>query len=214
MILYGRSNELDLPRAIDGYENIKRYWDGGEGKSTAKILPGELYVTKDDEMIVTVLGSCVSACIRDPIFGVGGMNHFMLPVSKEEKHTYDDGAATRYGNFAMEKLINEILKNGGMKKNLEIKIFGGGRVLSNMTMMDIGARNIKFVKDYIITEGLKLLAEDLGDLYPRKVHYHPLSGKVRMKKLRTMHNRTILDREERYMSEIATKPASGDVELF
>ena len=209
-----RSNELNMPKTLSGYEQIKRYWDERENKYTAKILPGEVYVTKDDEVIVTVLGSCVSACVRDPIFGIGGMNHFMLPVSKEDANPADTGLAARYGNYAMEQLINEILKNGGMKKNLEIKIFGGGRVLSNMTMMDIGARNIRFVKEYIRMEGLKLLAEDLGDLYPRKVHYHPVTGRVRLKKLRAMHNRTILDREERYMSQIISKPDASEIELF
>lgn len=203
-----------LPRPIRGHGDIKRYWDKTTNMATAKILPGELYVTKDDEMIVTVLGSCVSACIRDRIFGVGGMNHFMLPLSAEKNSVSEVGLSTRYGNFAMEKLINEILKNGGIRENLEVKIFGGGKVLANMTMLDIGNRNIDFVREYIQAEGLKLLAEDVGDSCPRKVHYHPLTGKVRLKKLRSMHNRTILDREERYMQEIAKEPVATNIELF
>lgn len=203
-----------LPRPIRGHGDINRYWDKVRNIATAKILPGELYVTKDDETIVTVLGSCVSACIRDRIFGVGGMNHFMLPLSSENNGGADVGLSTRYGNFAMEKLINEILKNGGVRENLEVKIFGGGKVLANMTLLDIGNRNIDFVKEYIKMEGLKLLAEDVGDNYPRKVHYHPLTGNVRMKKLMSMHNRTILDREERYMQAIAKEPATTDIELF
>ena len=208
------SNSDDFPAPLSGYEDIKRYWDNTTHKLTAKILPGEVYVTKDDEAIVTVLGSCVSACIRDKVFGIGGMNHFMLPISKETSNESQVGLATRYGNFAMEKLINEILKHGGVRKNLEVKIFGGGRVLRNMNMLDIGQRNIQFVRNYIETEGLRLLAEDIGDNYPRKVQYFPLSGRVRMKKLRSMHNRTIIDREEDYMKKIAKEPDTTDIELF
>lgn len=203
-----------LPIPLKGHEGINRYRDKLTNIATAKILPGELYVTKEDEIIVTVLGSCVSACIRDEVFGIGGMNHFMLPLSSDNSGGSETGLATRYGNFAMEQLINEILKNGGMRENLQVKIFGGGKVLKNMTQLDIGNRNISFVKEYIQMEGLKLLAEDVGDNFPRKVHYHPLTGKVRMKKLMSMHNRTILDREEKYLLEIAKEPATTDIELF
>jgi chemotaxis protein CheD len=180
----------------------------------AKILPGELYVTTQNEIIVTVLGSCVSACVRDPVFGIGGMNHFMLPLqggdgSWEKKGL---GLATRYGNYAMEHLLNEILKNGGMRKNLEIKVFGGGKILAQMT--DIGDKNIQFVLEYIKTEGLKLLSHDLGDIYPRKVQYHPKRGKVRIKKLRSLHNDTITAREREYMRAISSTQQEGEIDLF
>ena len=205
------SNQLpDLPRTLRGFGHIKRYRDKTNNEIIAKILPGELYVTKTDEMITTVLGSCISACIRDPYSEVGGMNHFMLPASKNMDIT--DGSAARYGNFAMEQLINEILKNGGQRKNLEVKLFGGGRVLAHMT--DVGKRNIDFALEYVQLEGLKLIAEDLGDRYPRKVQYFPSSGAARMKKLRAVHNRTVIEREEVYMSEIEQAPAAGDIELF
>jgi chemotaxis protein CheD len=199
---------------LPGYEHINRYWDDRENIRTAKILPGELYVTKDDEAIVTVLGSCVSACIRDPIFGIGGMNHFMLPLSDKDDGSNMVGNSTRYGNYAMEHLINDILKNGGMKQNLEVKIFGGGKVLASMSLLDIGRKNIAFVREYIKTEELNLLAEDVGDLFPRKVYYYPKTGRVRLKKLRTMHNQTILAREEQYMRSISSQPVAGEVELF
>ncbi|VAW95212.1 Chemotaxis protein CheD, partial [hydrothermal vent metagenome] len=156
-----------LPRALRGFGHVKRYWNKNSNKITAQILPGELYVTKIDEMITTVLGSCISACVRDSYSGIGGMNHFMLPASKNMNIT--DGSAARYGNFAMEQLINEILKNGGQRKNLEVKLFGGGQVLAHMT--DVGKRNIDFALEYLQLEGLKLIAEDLGDRYPRKVQY-------------------------------------------
>lgn len=182
---------------FEGFQHINRYWDRSNNLYAAKILPGEYYVTANDEVIVTVLGSCVSACIRDKVFGIGGMNHFMLPANKDELSSSGIFAeSTRYGNFAMEQMINDILKNGGMRKNLEVKLFGGGRVLKNMQTLDIGKKNIDFVMKYIKDESLQLIAEDLGDVYPRKVLYFPLTGKVRVKKLRTMHNNTIVEREK------------------
>jgi len=209
-----RPINLSIPEPIAGFESINRYWDNSTGKYAAKILPGEFYVTKEDEVIVTVLGSCVSACIRDKVFGIGGMNHFMLPISKADSNHSVLGLATRFGNFAMEHLINEILKNGGARNNLEVKIFGGARVLTDMITLDIGNKNIDFVRNYIKTEALNLVAEDMGDIYPRKIIYHPLSGKVRMKKLRTMHNMTIANREKAYMNRLREEPVSGEIELF
>lgn len=210
------SNALPaLPKALQGFESIKRYWDRSAGEFVAKILPGELYVTCHDEMITTVLGSCISACIRDPVFLIGGMNHFMLPMSKTDPDMSDKlGSAMRYGNYAMEHLINEILKNGGMRKNLEVKLFGGGKVLAHMT--DVGQRNIDFALDYIKTEGLKLISEDLGDRFPRKIQYYPATGKARMKKMRKVHNNTIVEREKEYMQDIDKNQSqqSGDIELF
>ncbi|WJW76426.1 chemoreceptor glutamine deamidase CheD [Thiohalobacter sp. IOR34] len=201
--------------ALPGFEGIKRYWDKTRNCYMAKILPGEYYVTLKDEKITTVLGSCVSACIRDSRFGIGGMNHFMLPDSAREDDHWRNGPssnATRYGSYAMEQLINEILKNGGRREFLEVKLVGGGRILRRAT--DVGRRNIEFVLDYIATEGLTLVGTDLGDVYPRKVVYSPASGKVQVKKLRTMHNETIVERESHYMEDLQHTPSGGDVELF
>ncbi len=207
------SDPVTLSRTLRGFESIKRYWDKSSEVVVAKILPGEFYVTREGEMITTVLGSCISACIRDPASGVGGMNHFMLPVSKDtDIGSMAFGTATRYGNYAMEHLINEILKNGGQRHNLEVKLFGGGRVLAHMT--DVGKRNIEFALNYLEAEGLPLVGEDMGDRFPRKVQYYPDTGKVRMKKLRSMHNRTVSEREESYMQTIEQKPVAGDIELF
>lgn len=204
----------DLPKCMNGFDHINRYFDGLHNCFAAKILPGEYYVTTNNEIIVTVLGSCVSACVRDKVFGIGGMNHFMLPQdgSKNSVQSSDLSASARYGNVAMEHLINSILSNGGQRKNLEIKVFGGGKILANMS--NVGLRNINFVKDYIQTEGLQLLAEDLGNIYPRKVVYHPLSGKVKIKKLRSMHNDTIVKRETSYMSTLKQEPIEGEIDLF
>ena len=201
---------------IAGFDNIQRYWDPSNQIVTAKLLPGEYYVTNGDEMITTVLGSCVSACIRDAVSGVGGMNHFMLPeTSRSRLHDRGEsvvGNATRYGNFAMEHLINIILKNGGKRKNLEVKLFGGGKIIA--TLGDVGLRNIEFVLNYVDTEALKLVSHDLGDIYPRKVNYYPQTGKVRMKKIKDLHNETIILREKMYSSSIKDTPVEGSIELF
>lgn len=211
--LFDRRSNIPKP-SVRGFRHINRYWDKTRDAVAAKILPGEYYVTLDDEYVVTVLGSCVSACIRDRVFGIGGMNHFMLPkkMNQDDDAPVDMSEAARYGNFAMEHLINDILKNGGRRENLEVKIVGGGRIIANMS--NIGLKNVDFVRHYLETEGFEILGEDVGDVYPRKVAYHPLSGKVKVKKMRSQHNSTIVVREERYMNKIETVPVSGDVELF
>ena len=205
-----------LPKPLLGFETINRYWDKRLDRPAAKILPGELYVSSQGEVISTVLGSCVSACIRDKSIGVGGMNHFMLPAQGSSSSDHwtkgEMNASTRYGNWAMEYLINEILKQGGNKRYFEVKLFGGGQVLKNMT--DVGRRNIDFVRYFLESEGLSIASEDLGDIHPRKVLYFPDSGKVKMKKLRHMHNDTVERREREYGKAIVEKPTEGGVELF
>jgi chemotaxis protein CheD len=199
--------------SVAGFEHVNRYWDKEREIVAAKILPGEYYVTRVDEVVTTVLGSCVSACIRDRESGIGGMNHFMLPQTSTGKGTDEIvGIATRYGNFAMEHLINTILSNGGKRKNLEVKVFGGGKIIPTLT--DVGIKNITFVLDYLSQEGLKPLAQDLGDIYPRKVVYYPKTGKVNMKKIQDLHNDTIIQRERQYINTLKVVPVAGDVELF
>jgi chemotaxis protein CheD len=202
------------PPALPQFGHIKRYWDPQAGAYGAKLLPGDYYVTSHAEMITTVLGSCVSACVRDSVKRIGGMNHFMLPLETDGRAKWSDdvSAATRYGNVAMERLINDLLKAGARRENLEFKLVGGGRVLAALT--DIGARNIEFVRKYMVTEGFRVAGEDLGDLFPRKVNYFPETGKVRVKKLTNMRNDTIAAREQNYIKELGTAPTSGEVELF
>jgi len=212
---FKKERNQELPACLPGFDHINRFWDRMHNTFSAKILPGEYYVTTQGEMISTVLGSCVSACIRDPIMGVGGMNHFMLPVSKNTVINKDrPNDATRYGNYAMEQMINDILKAGGKRENLEVKLFGGGKVLAAMTKIDVGHQNIVFVRDYVAIERLNVLSTDLGDIYPRKVLYFVNDGTVKMKKLKSVHNKTIAERENTYTKEINKKPTSGDIELF
>lgn len=201
----------DFPLTLPGFEHVNRFWDPKSQRFAAKIMPGEFYVSnRSDEVVATVLGSCISACIRDPIAQVGGMNHFMLPATEEQNFL---GAATRYGQWAMEYLINEILKQGGRRERLEVKMFGGGQVLSNMT--DIGAKNIRFARDFLEREGLPILSEDVGEVFPRKVMFFPDTGRVRVKRLQSTRNNTVVQRETEYMRNIAAKPdPAGEVELF
>ena len=207
--------EIGQP-SIPGFEQIARYWDQENGIVTVKLLPGEYYVTTADEMITTVLGSCVSACIRDAVAGIGGMNHFMLPeTSKSRLNARDEtivGTAMRYGNYAMEHLINTILQYGGKRKNLEVKLFGGSKIMA--TLSDVGLKNIDFVLNYVDMEALTLISHDLGDIYPRKVNFYPRSGRVRMKKIKDLHNDTIILRERQYGSRIKDVSVESSIELF
>jgi len=203
-----------LPKPLRGFEHVNRYWDKRLDVAAAKILPGEFYVSTHGEMIATVLGSCIAACIRDRVIGIGGMNHFMLPASNNHSSwsVNDINESTRYGNWAMEYLINAILKEGGKKENLEVKLFGGGQVLANMT--NIGARNIEFAVRYLEQEKLRIVAQDVGGNYPRKVLYFPDTGSVKMRKIKKQHNNTVEKREEIYRKTINQQPGGGDVELF
>ena len=210
------STHFELPKALVGFESINRYWDSSNNIYAAKILPGEFYVSMNGELITTVLGSCISACIRDTKTGIGGMNHFMLPIDissdgKSWKNT-PVNAQTRYGNIAMERLINVILAGGGKRENLEIKLFGGGKVLQIDT--DVGSKNIDFVKRYLETEGFSVAAEDVGGNRPRKVQYYPTTGRVRVKKLNSLHNDTLKKRETSYIKTINNSPIEGRIDLF
>lgn len=211
------SPDRPQPKALRGFTDINRYWDKQQGVFAAKILPGEYYVSKEGELIVTVLGSCISACIRDPKNGIGGMNHFMLPLQHDiAAHTLGSkvSESARYGNWAMEKLINDILKNGGDRRNLEIKIFGGGKVLDSMQKIEIGLQNIEFVKRFIKEEGFRLAAEDVGGLYPRKVLYFSDTGSVKVRKLKSTRNNVLVEREKSYAHEIDKSSPAGEIELF
>ena len=195
---------------------MQRYWDSAHSCFAARVLPGEYYVTPHAEAVSTVLGSCVSACIRDTRLNVGGMNHFMLPLDESNGESAWGAAvssATRYGNVAMERLINEILKLGGRRDTLEIKLVGGGRVLAEMTT-DIGARNIEFVRQFVAQEGFKVLNEDLGDTFARRVVYFPQTGRMRVRKLVQGRDDTLVAREREDLQKLDTAPIEGEIELF
>ncbi|MET0320872.1 MULTISPECIES: chemoreceptor glutamine deamidase CheD [Duganella] len=188
------------------------YYDRTFDCEAAKILPGEYYFTNKDMLIVTVLGSCVSACIRDRTTGLGGMNHFMLPDGGGDGSPVS--ASARYGTYAMEILINDLLKAGAKRENLEAKVFGGGAVLKGFTAINVGERNAAFVLSFLKTERIRVVAEDLNDIHPRKVYFFPRTGKVLVKKLMQTHNDTLVKREVEYASRLKKAPVGGEIDLF
>lgn len=195
-----------------GFEHVRRYRDP-KGYVIAKLLPGDYYVTAEDEVLDTVLGSCVSACIRSPRLKIGGMNHFMLPKPRGDgldSWNSGSGRATRYGTASMEQLINSILRAGASRNELEVKIFGGARVLAALT--DVGERNVAFVREFLGSEGLRVLAADVGDTCPRHVQFSPVSGRVRVKRLQ--RSAGVADRELKYQSGLEDKPLAGSIDLF
>ena len=187
------------------------YYDDTHAIDAAKLLPGEYYVANRNMLLVTVLGSCVAACIRDKVMGIGGMNHFMLPDSDVAGPA---SAGARYGTYAMELLINHLLTRGAKRANLEAKLFSGGNVLASLVQANVGHKNAAFAENYLRTEQIRIVARDLADVHPRKVYYFPATGRVLVKRLRLLHNDTLIQRETEYRSRIQQAPDSGDVELF
>jgi chemotaxis protein CheD len=186
------------------------YYDNHFQRPGVKLLPNEFYTTSEDMVLVTVLGSCVAACIRDVRAGLGGMNHFMLPLA--HAHSWgDDPQSARYGNFAMEKLINELLKAGCARERMEVKVFGGGNVIDSNQA--IGTQNAEFVLRYLEAEGLTCSGQDLGGSQPRRIHFFPSTGRVVRRLLGTSETAAVAREESAYASSLSTK-ISGDIQLF
>lgn len=193
----------------------RRYFDAALGMTVVQVMQGDYYVTtRKDEVLSTVLGSCIAACVRDPLVGCGGMNHFLLP---------DDGrggggdtttkARLRYGAFAMDQLIQDILARGGRRDRLEVKVFGGGNVIAGLGT--VGHRNADFVENYLATFGLAMTASHLRGTAPRRVLYTPRSGRVRMKELAPDTGKAIFERERRRAPVVVVSTeAPGAIELF
>ena len=182
------------------------HYDPALQTDVIKLLPADWHVTDRELALSTVLGSCVAACLYDPLLGVGGMNHFMLP----------DGApgdsSARYGAHAMELLINGLLKHGASRARLQAKVFGGGNVLRGMTIDPIGTRNARFVLEYLAAERIPVLAQDLGDVHPRKVCFFVRTGRTLVKRLPAAVE--VVQVERAYRSRLAQAPVAGSVELF
>ena len=172
-----------------------------------KVLPGEYYVDDQDILIMTTLGSCIAACLWDRNAKVGGMNHFMLP----------DGAGDsgRYGSFAMELLINEMIKRGASRSSMEAKVFGGGAVISGMSSLNVGERNTTFVLDYLKTERITVVSKDVLDIYPRKVCFLPASGKAMVKRLAPASTEALLAQDKVAVERaVSSSSSGGSVDLF
>lgn len=187
------------------------YYERDFGRHAVKVLPGQFFVAGEDLVLTTVLGSCVSACIWDPQRAVGGMNHFLLPGDGSAADTLSESG--RYGVFAMEQLINELLKRGARKHQLEAKVFGGGHVMKNFTTLTVGSRNAEFVLRFLATEGIRVASQDLLDVHPRRVAFFPVSGRALCKHLKRADS-ALLAQEQNYSAGLSKRPVAGDVELF
>lgn len=169
---------LAAPQAVASH----RYFDRDLDRQAIKLLPTEYYVTTDDTALTTVLGSCVAACLCDPVAGIAGMNHFMLP-HEGSGQPHDPRGAMRYGDYAMEVLLHEMLRAGARRERIEAKVFGGAAVLANMTALNIGDRNADFVLRYLQAHQLRLTAQDLRGTHARRIALLPALGKVLVRKL-------------------------------
>ena len=184
------------------------YLDHHFQHNAVKVLPGEYFVADENMVIMTVLGSCIAACLWDSRARIGGMNHFMLP----------DGdladASGRYGSYAMELLINEMLKKGARRETLQAKIFGGAQVMHNFTTMNVGERNTQFVLNYLHTERIPIVSEDVLDIYPRKVVFFPVTGKAMVKRLAHAHPEALAQEARGNAVTVVKSTAGGSVDLF
>ncbi|NDP61835.1 chemoreceptor glutamine deamidase CheD [Polaromonas sp.] len=177
----------------------RHYFDREFSLSAVKLLPGEYYVTSEDMVLTTVLGSCVAACLRDSVSGIGGMNHFMLPDAADPL-LFDATAAMRYGAHAMQVLLSEVVRAGARRERLEAKVFGGGAVLASMTLLNIGERNADFVLRYLLDKRIRIAAQDLRGKLPRRINFFPFSGRVAVRKLRQQDDAFLVQREEQALA--------------
>jgi chemotaxis protein CheD len=185
------------------------FYDAHFKADAVKVLPGEYFVHHEDVLIMTTLGSCIAACLWDRDRRIGGLNHFMLPEGS------GGGDSGRYGSFAMELLINEMMKRGANRGSLEAKVFGGGQVISGMNTMNVGQRNTEFVLDYLKTERIPVMSKDVLDIYPRKVCFFPASGRAMVKRLAATHSDVVVAQDREAQTKLAPVAQSGgSVDLF
>jgi chemotaxis protein CheD len=203
---------MNKPRLPFVVGTCNRFFNPTRGRWYVNLATGACYVTNVDDTLTTVLGSCIAACVRDPRRGIGGMNHFLLPTLEGSRSDFvtDSG---RYGVHAMELMVNEIMKAGAERRELEFKIFGGGEVIDGMS--DTGSQNVEFIRSYIEAEGFRVVAMDLGGEVARRIEYQPVSGNCRVKRLegrRVLPNVAAL--EQTHKHSLVAKPAETDIELF
>lgn len=191
----------------DGPPGPRRFLNPQDGCWHIQLTQGDTYISSEpNEVLTTVLGSCISACIRDPMAGVGGMNHFLLPEGSGS-----DRNAERYGVNAMELLINGLLKQGASRRNLEAKIFGGANVMAGLS--DVGTRNAAFAEQFLADEGIALLGGSTGGELPRRIRFWPVTGRASQLALREREQ--VARREvEAARTVVRNEVGGNDVELF
>lgn len=213
MAVYRASRPVDVmalrERPRQAHQAGFFYRDTEFGRAAVKILPGEYFVSEDDVVLTTTLGSCIAACLYDPGAGVGGMNHFMLP-----ERPGSEGDSGRFGAFAMELLINGLLHRGAQRERLQAKVFGGGQVMKSLAATQIGSRNVAFVAGFLERERIPVVAQDVLDVYPRRICMFPAAGRVLCKRLAPSGVPEMERQESGYRRRMACAPASGEIELF
>lgn len=209
--LSSKLNKLASNTAADAGDTRRRYFDAAMEMNVVPVSQGDFYVTgRGDEVLSTVLGSCISACIRDTVRGYGGMNHFLLPDQSNPKDMA--GASLRYGSFAMEQLINSIMSKGGRRENLEIKVFGGGNVIRGS--MNVGHRNADFIESYLENEELPIAGKHLRGNAPRKLIFYPRTGRVKLRELPIDMAKTVAQKEIAKRVRVERNETNGTIELF
>ena len=188
------------------------FYDAHFRNEAVKVLPGEFFVADEDLLVLTTLGSCIACCLWDREKRVGGMNHFLLPDSGAGS----GGDSGRYGSFAMDLLIGELVKRGATRSTMEAKVFGGGAVISGMNTINVGERNTSFVLDYLRTERITVVSKDVLDIYPRKVCFLPATGKAMVKRLASANTEAlaVLERAAAARATPAGSGGGGSVDLF
>ena len=191
----------------------RRYFDNRLNVTVVNVFQGDFYVsTTPGEMLATVLGSCIAACVRDPIAKCGGMNHFLLPAGKQATDSDATGLALRYGSYSMEQLINGVLAAGGRRERLEIKVFGGANVVRGLS--GVGHKNSAFIEEYLLNEGFDIAAKHIRGSWPRKVHFFPDTGQVRMRELKGKTAERVFDKETKLRARPKVPETAGTIELF
>lgn len=178
--------------------NVNRFHDSSSGLDIVQVMPGALYVSNKGECITTILGSCISVCLRDPVAGIGGLNHFMLPGL--ETDCDKDSDTNNYGQFSMTQLIEKMEALGARSYRCDAKVFGGGNMFPND--QEIGARNIEFSTKYLKDMGIEVTSKDVGLSYSRRIRFFTDTGKVMVKRLRSLHNKHISEQQTDYKNSL------------
>lgn len=178
------------------------------------ILPGDYFVSWAPAEISTLLGSCVSACLWDSHRKIGGLNHFMLPDSPSEAHTLADKTKSlRYGLYAMECLVNDLLIMGAKREHLSAKVFGGANITGALNTQHVGRRNAEFVIEFLRKDKIKVVASDLGGPHSRRIRFNTHTSEVRVERVASA-NSAAIQQEKRYSEKINKDPVNGDIVFF
>ncbi len=214
------STPVKMHSSVKAPSSAVHFFDQQRKVQMVKVMPGGVYCTERAEMITTGLGSCVSACMWDSVARVGGLNHFLLPFdSADNEHHWnpDDvlSSASRYGSYAMEILINNLLKMGAQRQRLQIKLFGGAQMMGKHSM--VGQKNVDFILSYVEKEHLRLVSFDLGGDEPRRILFDPLSGRLWLKRIPFHYQQHLVQDEAQYAKNLiisSKDDQSTKAELF